>query len=94
MVRNLLVIEVPDASDEGMVIILFRPIDGFFLSFESAEFMVRMVFDYIIMNGRSFRSALGTGFYVNVGHSFFPLYSFWCHWERERFIFWFSTGNA
>jgi len=71
MVRDLLVIEVAYASDKGMVTVRLRPIDCFFLSFESAEHVVRMVFDYIIMNGRSFRTALRTSFYVNVRHSFF-----------------------
>jgi len=71
MVRILLVIQVPDASDKGGVALRFRPIDCFFLSFESAELVVRMVFDYIILNGRPFRAALGTGFYVNVRHSLF-----------------------
>ena len=40
MVRNLLVIEVPDASDKGFVTIRLRPIDCFFLSFEGAEDVV------------------------------------------------------
>jgi hypothetical protein len=71
MVRNLLVIQVPDASDKRMVIILLRPIDCFFLSFESAEDVVSMVFNHIIVNVRSFRAALGTGFYLNVRHNVF-----------------------
>ena len=71
MVRVLLVIQVPDASDEGSVTLRFRPIDCFFLSFESAEHVVRMVFDYVILNGRPFRASLGAGFYVNVRHSLF-----------------------
>jgi hypothetical protein len=71
MVRDLLVIQVPDASDQGMVTILRRPIDCFFLGFESAEHLVRMGFDYIILNVRSFMAALGTSFYVNVHHSSF-----------------------
>jgi hypothetical protein len=33
--------------------------------------VVRMVFDYIIINVRPFRAALGTRFYVNVRHSCF-----------------------
>jgi len=73
MVRIFLVIEVPDASDEWMVTILLRPIDCFFLSFKSAEHVVRMVFDHIIVNVRSFRAALGTGFYINIRHSYFSL---------------------
>ena len=70
MVRNFFVVEMPDASDKGMVTILRRPIDSCFLSFESAEDMVLMVFDHIIVNVRSFRAALGTGFYVNIRHSY------------------------
>ncbi len=76
MVRNLLVIEVPDASDKGMVTIRLCPINCFFLSFESAEHVVLIGFDHIIINVRSFRAALWTRFYVNVGRSYFlPLYS-------------------
>ena len=63
MVRNLLVIEVPDASDQGMVTVRLRPLDCFFLSFESAEHVVHMVFNHIIVNVRSFRAALRTRFY-------------------------------
>ena len=59
MVRVLLVIQMPDASDKRSVPLRFRPIDCFFLSFESAELVVRMIFDYIILNGRPFRAALG-----------------------------------
>jgi hypothetical protein len=73
MVRILLVIEVPDASDKGMVTIGLRPIDSCSLSCESAEDMVRMVFDHVIVNVRSFRAALRTRFYVNVRHTIFSL---------------------
>ena len=62
MVGVFLVIQMPDASDKGSVTLRFRPIDCFFLGFESAELMVRMVFDYIILNGRPFRATLRTGF--------------------------------
>ena len=58
MVRILPVVEVPNASDEGLVTICLRPIDSCFLSCESAEDMVRMVFDHVIVNVRSFRAAL------------------------------------
>jgi len=73
MVRDLLVIQVPDASDKWSVMLRFRPIDCFFLSFESAKLVVRMVFDYIILNSRSFSASLWTGFYVNVRHKSFSL---------------------
>jgi hypothetical protein len=68
MIRNLLVIEVPHASDKGMVTILLRPIDCFFLRFEGTEHVVVIGFDHIIVHVRSFRAALGAGFYVNVRH--------------------------
>jgi hypothetical protein len=71
MVRNLLVIEVPDASDKRVVTVCLRPVDSCFLSCESAENMVRMVFDHIIVNVRSLRAALRTSFYKNIGHSSF-----------------------
>lgn len=74
MVGNLLIIQMPNASDEGSVTLRFRPIDCFFLGFESAELMVGMVFDYIILNGRAFRTTLRTGFDVNVRHSLLPLH--------------------
>lgn len=73
MVRFLLVIQVSDASDERSVPLFLRPIDCFFLSFESAKHVVRMVFDYIILNGRPFSVALWPSFYVNVRHSLFSL---------------------
>ena len=69
MVGVLLVIQVSDASDKGSMPLRFRPIDCFFLGSESAELMVRMVFDYIILNWRPFRATLRTRFDVNVCHS-------------------------
>ena len=69
MVGFFLVIQMPDASNKRSVTLRFRPIDCFFLGSESAEFVARMVFDYIILNGRPFRATLRTGFDVNVRHS-------------------------
>jgi hypothetical protein len=40
--------------------------------FESTELVVRMVFDYKILNGRPFRATLRPGFYVNVRHGVSP----------------------
>jgi hypothetical protein len=68
MVRKLFVIEVPDASDKRMVTVHLCPIDCFFLSFGCVQHMVLIGFDHIIVNGRPFRAALGTCFYVNVRH--------------------------
>ena len=76
MVGGFLVIQMPDASDKRSVTVRFRPIDCFFLGFESAELMVRRVFDYIIVNGRSFRTTLRAAFDVNVRHSLLSLRPF------------------
>jgi hypothetical protein len=73
MVGNLLVIEVPDSSDKRVVTIRFHPVDSCFLSCESAENMVRMVFDHVIVNVCSFMAALRTSYYENIRHSFSPL---------------------
>ena len=69
MVGDFLVIQMPNARDKRSVTVRFGPIDCFFLGFESAELMVRMVFDYIILNGRPLRATLRTGFDVNIRHS-------------------------
>jgi hypothetical protein len=50
VVSFFLIIQVPDASHKESVTLCLRPIDCFFLGFESAELMVRVVFDYIILN--------------------------------------------
>jgi|SRR5580704_824863 hypothetical protein len=72
MVGVFLVIQMADASDKRSVTPRFRPINSFFLGLETAELMVCMVFDYIVLNGRAFRATLRTGFDVNVRH-FSPL---------------------
>jgi hypothetical protein len=84
MVGGFLVIQMPDASDKRSVTVRFRPIDCLFLGFESAELMVRMVFDYIIVNGRPFRTTLGTGFDVNVRHSLLSLMSALENYTKSR----------
>ena len=68
MIRVLLVIQVPDASDKRGVARTFRPIDRFSLRFEGAEHVVRMVFDDIIVDMAPLRAALGARFNVNVRH--------------------------
>lgn len=69
MAGSLLVIQMPDARDKRNVIVRFHPIDCFFLGFEGAELMVRMVFNYIIVNRRPFRTTFRTGLDVNIRHS-------------------------
>jgi hypothetical protein len=75
MVGFFLVIQMPDASDKRSVTLRLRPIDCFLLGFESAELMVRMVFDNIILNGRPFSATLRTGFDVNVPYSLLSSYT-------------------
>jgi hypothetical protein len=59
MIGPLLIIQLPDASNEGRVPLTFGPIDRFLLRFEGAEYMVRMIFDYIIVDATSLGAALG-----------------------------------
>jgi hypothetical protein len=68
VIRLLFIIQVPDASDKRGVALTFRPIDRFFLRFESAEHVVGMVFDDIIVDGVPMRATLGARFNVNVRH--------------------------
>jgi hypothetical protein len=76
MIRFLLIIQVPHASDKRSVAVSFCPIDRFSLCFEGAEHMVHMVFDYIIVDWASLRPTLGTGLNVYVGHDLLSLDSF------------------
>jgi hypothetical protein len=70
MIGLLLVVQVPYTSYERGMTLTSGPIDCFSLRFESAEDVVRMVFDHIIIDMGSFGAALGTGFNVNVRHAF------------------------
>jgi hypothetical protein len=72
VIRLLLIIQVPDASNQGAVTLTFRPIDRFSLRFEGAEHVVRMVFDDIIVDMAPLRSFLGPHFNVNVRHALSP----------------------
>jgi hypothetical protein len=83
VIRLLLIIQVPHASDKRRVAVSFCPIDRFSLCFEGAEHMVHMVFDYIIVDGASLRPTLGTGLNVYVGHDLLSLGSF-C-WRNENY---------
>jgi hypothetical protein len=69
VIRLLLIIQIPDASNKRGVALTFRPIDRFSLRFEGAEHVVRMVFDDIIVNMAPLRATLGARFNVNVRHA-------------------------
>jgi hypothetical protein len=59
VIRPLLIIQVPDASNKRSVALALRPIDRFSLRFEGAKHMVRVVFDDIVVNTAPLRAALG-----------------------------------
>jgi hypothetical protein len=58
VIRLLLIVQVPDASNKRGVALTFRRIDRFSLGFEGAN-VVCMVFDEIIVDMAPLRTALG-----------------------------------
>jgi hypothetical protein len=70
VIGNLLVIQLPHASDRGMITLPSSPIDCFALRLESLQHMVRMVLDHLILDVAAFRSAFWTPFDVDVSHDF------------------------
>ena len=63
-----LIIQVADASDTRSMALVFRPVDRFVLGFESAEHMVRMVFNDIVLDRAALRTPFGARFNVNARH--------------------------
>jgi hypothetical protein len=74
VIRLLLIVHVPDASDKRSMALAPRPIDRFSLRSESGEHMVGMVFDDIIVDSASLGPALGARLNVNVRHPFSSLF--------------------
>jgi hypothetical protein len=68
MIGIFLVVQVPDTGDEGAVSLLLRPINSFLLSPKCPEYVVGVIFDYIIINVCAFGATLRASFYVDVGH--------------------------
>jgi hypothetical protein len=62
MIRLFPVIQMPDGSDERRMSLAFCPINWFFLRAESAQRMVAVVFDNIIVNRASFRATFRARF--------------------------------
>jgi hypothetical protein len=58
MIGLFLVVEVPHAGDKRIVPLTFGPINRFPLRRESAEHMIGMIFDNVIINRAPFRPAL------------------------------------
>jgi hypothetical protein len=73
VIRLLLVIQMPDASDERGVAPTFCPIDRFSLLLERAEHVVGVVFDNEIVNRSPFRAPLGTCLNENIRHNLLPI---------------------
>ncbi len=69
MIRPLLIIQIPNASNKRGVAPTFRPIDRLSLRFEGGEHVIRMVFDDIIVDMAPLGAALGPRFNVNVRHA-------------------------
>jgi hypothetical protein len=72
VVGLLLIIQVPDASDKRGVAVPLCPIDRFPLCPESAQHVVGMIFDHIIVDMAPLRAALGSRFNVNICHVVSP----------------------
>jgi hypothetical protein len=56
------VIQMPRASDEESVTFRFGPIDCCFLSLTTSQFMVRVIFDYIVLDRGPLRPSFRTSY--------------------------------
>jgi len=54
----LLIVEMPNAGDMRCMAVLLCPIDRVSLSFERGEWVVGVVFDYVVVNVGTFAAAL------------------------------------
>jgi hypothetical protein len=68
VIRLLLVIQVPNASDMRVVAVLPCPIDRFLLRLEGGEDVVGMILDHLIVDMAPVKATLGTRLNVNLGH--------------------------
>ena len=66
MIRPLLIIQVPDASDKWGVALTFRPSNRFPLRLEGGKDVGRMVFDDVIIDWAPLRAAFRAWLDVNV----------------------------
>jgi hypothetical protein len=64
-----LVVLVPHAGDQGMMALLFRPIDRFLLSLEGLENVVLVILDHVVLNRRSLVAPLGARLNLDVAHA-------------------------
>jgi|SRR5579862_2421122 len=70
MIRVLLIIEMPNPSDEGRVATLYCPVYCLMLRSERGKDFVRVIFHDIIVDRIAFWAALGSGLNVNIRHDF------------------------
>ena len=68
MISLFLVVEIADAGDEGVMVVLSRPIDCFSLCFERGKYVICVVFDHIIVDMATFGAALGSRLNIDVRH--------------------------
>jgi hypothetical protein len=68
VVGLLLIIQMPDSSDERTMALFFRPIDSFSLRLEDAEHVIRVIFDYKIIDTIPLRAPFRARFNVNIRH--------------------------
>jgi hypothetical protein len=66
VIRDFLVIEMPQAGNKRRTVVLPRPVDLFLLSLEGGEHVVRVIFHHEVLDGASFRTALRLD--VNIRH--------------------------
>jgi len=64
-----LIVEMANAGDMRCVAVLLRPVDGVSLGFERLEYVVGVIFDYIIVNVATFGAALRSGLNINCRHT-------------------------
>jgi len=79
-----LIAQVPDASDMRSMALAFRPIDRFVLGFESAESVIRMILDDIVLDRAALRSSFGARFNVNVRHVSSPASIDLVHTRKQK----------
>ena len=68
MIGVLLIIQVPNARHKWAMSLFLRPVDSLLLSPKCPEYLVGVIFYYIVINACAFRTTFRASFYVDVGH--------------------------
>lgn len=64
MIGALLVIQMPYASNEGIMSVLSAPLNRFVLGLERSEYVINMVFDNIVVDWITLQPPFWARFYV------------------------------